>query len=253
MKICPKCGFENPDRNSTCSNCGHIFRLAGGDPPNDELTELRQTIEGLQLELTGKTGELDFLKGTINSKDEEIAGLQVELGAKDAALESLRKKTEPKPETQSKVPSKPVEQTSTSAVAAASHLTPHKQSVFGAVLEKVEEEIHLKKPQGTPKANQGPSLSIDSYPLKNPNIHLTIDDSKQSIDLSATLFRIHAKVERSADGIDVIVEDGAVLNVRLSENQKWQRYKGGSRIKAAPGMILFDPASDMNARLESVS
>jgi hypothetical protein len=291
MKICPKCGTENPDQVTTCTNCGHKFRVESPDDGN-ESAELRETIEGLQMQLAGKSAELDSLKSTSDSKDEVIAGLQRELIASQAEVDSLRKKIDggstigqasdnpsvppqpaaqenpstsstakaaaqaegpTSPETQSGTSPKPAEQALASSEDPATQQPKDKESFLGALMNEVEKEIHIKKPADAAKDRPALNLSIESYPLKKPNFHLAIDDAKPSLDLSATLFRIRATVARSADGIEVVVANGATLNIRLSENQKWQRYTGGKRIKAVPGMILFDPTGSMNARLESGS
>lgn len=198
MKICSQCKTENPDLNSTCTNCGNKFRV---DKPinGDEVAELREKIQGLLLELSGKDAELDGLKITVSGKDKEIAGLKSELSASQAEADDLRKKLKT-----NDVPEPPA-----------------------------------------------PGLSLESFPEKKPNFHIAIDNTKQSIDLSSTLFRIRATIEHLDDALDVVVQKDATLNIRLSANQKWQRYTGGSRIKAVPGMILFDPKGTMNARFEN--
>jgi hypothetical protein len=198
MKTCPKCQSENADSNRICIKCGSIFRQ---DPPlKQDPEQLRKQIEGLELALTGKEGELDALKLVLTSRDQQIAGLQLDLKAKEAELEIANKKI-------------------------------------------VEQPSNVK----------GATLSIESYPLKNSNFHLSIDQANQDVDLSTTPFQIHAKVECRPDGINLVVNDGALVNVRFSDHQKWQRYPGGSRIKAVAGMILFDPKGAMSARLVSGS
>ena len=123
--------------------------------------------------------------------------------------------------------------------------------MMGEIEEKIEDTIHGAKAQDSTQAKPGPGLLIDSYPLKKQKFHISMDDTKQSIDLSATEFHIRATLERTSTGIELVVQNGATLNVKLSEKQKWRRYTAGSRVTTASGMILFDPAGAMNARLGS--
>jgi hypothetical protein len=124
-------------------------------------------------------------------------------------------------------------------------------SLIGEVEGKIEDKIHGTKVHDSTQAKLGPGLLIDSYPLKKPKFHILMDDTKQSIDLSATEFHIHATLERTSAGIELVVQAGATVNVRLSEKQKWQRHTGGNRVATVAGMILFDPVGAMNARLDN--
>ena len=80
--------------------------------------------------------------------------------------------------------------------------------------------------------------------------HLEMKAGDQALDLLSTAFRIRATLERKGESIEILVQPGATVKVRMSEKQKWERFTGGSRMTAADGLILFDPSGAMNARLQ---
>jgi DNA repair exonuclease SbcCD ATPase subunit len=191
MKTCPKCGFENPEPNTSCVECGATFRAdLQLEVDNPEVLALQKEIEGLRQELQGKDEELAGLQQTLDSKDKELAGVQLRLTTATKELEDLHNKTQP-----------------TQAVA------------------------------------------IESYPLKKPEFHLEMKTSDKSLDLSTTAFHIRATLERTAEAIELLVQPGATVNVRMSDKQKWQRLTGGTRKTAAEGLILFDPTAAATARI----
>jgi hypothetical protein len=99
---------------------------------------------------------------------------------------------------------------------------------------------------------QGLGITIESYPNKRPEFRLIFDRTQQSLDLSKTQFRIRAHLERKSDGkIEVVVQNGATLNIRRPESRKFEQYPGGARVSADPGMVLFDRQGSVNARLDS--
>jgi hypothetical protein len=100
----------------------------------------------------------------------------------------------------------------------------------------------------------GAKLVIESHPIKKLHYHIEVDRSTKSIDLAATEYRIRATLERTADGLEIFVHNGANVNVLLSEkNARWKRCFEGDRIKVSTGAIIYDPKGAMNARLSEMN
>ncbi|WP_263352914.1 hypothetical protein [Acidicapsa acidisoli] len=260
--------------------------LSGKD---QELAGLKSTlsgkdkeVEGLQNALNAKDAELADLRKKIDASSMSVPTAQ----EKTTPEAPLQNESEPQivvettapvvPPDEDKTPTEPPVKVETPPEKQIQDKAPHKNwatNLISEIEEKVEERIHGTKPpdpstapeekiedkihgtnaQDSTQAKLGPGLLIDSYPLKKPKFHILMDDTKQSVDLSATEFHIHATLERTSAGIELVVQAGATVNIRLSEKQKWQRYTGGSRVTTVAGMILFDPVGAMNARLDNSS
>lgn len=265
MKTCPKCGFENPEPNTSCVNCGATFRA---DPPpevdNPNVSALLKEIEGLRQQLQGKDEELAALRQTLDSKDKELAGVQLQLTTATKELEDLQNKTQPTHGSvdpgvmSSEVNGKSADPAGTTKVVSQDMsgqsadppgTTKDPHALVKNLEEKFEDEVEVIRDRLHIGGHAVSAVAIESYPLKKPEFHLEMKTSDKSLDLSTTAFHIRATLERTAEAIELLVQPGATVNVRMSDKQKWQRLTGGTRKAAAEGLILFDPTAAATARI----
>lgn len=221
-------------------------------------------VASLTQTLSSKDKEIGSHKQALSDKSEEVASLTQTLGKKDEEIATHKQALSDIGEEVARL-----KQTLGGKV---EEIVGHKQ----AVSEKHEELTSIKRnlsalpmeirdriaelvgirigeaperpTEPTPTSSLA-GLRVDSYPLEKPEYRLKGEDTKQSLDLAPTTFHIRATLEATSEGIDLVLQDGATVNIRMSEKQKWQKYTVGSRVRVATGMILYDPAATMNARL----
>jgi hypothetical protein len=219
---CENCQSENPVGRIFCEKCGHKLVLRPDQDPGREAAKvLLEKIESLQQELLARQTEIESLQNEVNrvSKErDELVGNHPEL---KTTLHKLDEK---------------------------------EVQLEAALLEldtlrkKVRE---MPKPEAGPEPRgSGSQLVIKSHPIKRSNFDVTLADDQQSLDLSTTAFHIRANLERTPKGFDLLVHDGASINVQVPGSKRWQRYAGGARVSANPGMVFFDTKGLMNALLE---
>jgi hypothetical protein len=219
---CENCQSENPPGRIFCEKCGHKLVLRPNpDPGREAVKVLLEKIEALQQELLARQTEIESLQNEVNrvSKErDELVGNHPELKATLHKLDEKEVQLE----------------------AALLELD--------ALRKKLRE---MPKPQsGAEPRGSGSPLVIKSHPIKRSNFDVTLADDQQSLDLSTTEFHIRANLERTPKGFDLLVHDGASINVQAPGSKRWQRYAGGARVSADPGTVLFDTKGVMNALLE---
>jgi hypothetical protein len=219
---CENCLSENPAGRIFCEKCGHKLVLRpNSDPSREEVNVLLEKIEALQRELLARQTEIESLQNEVNrvSKErDEMVGNQPELKA------TLHKLDEKEMQLEAALPE----------------------------LDALRKELReITKPHPGPEPRgSGAQLVIKSHPIKRSNFDVTLANDQQSLDLSTTEFHIRANLERTPKGFDLLVHDGASINVQAPGSKRWKRYAGGARLSADPGMVLFDNKGLMNALLE---
>jgi hypothetical protein len=185
----------------------------------------------------------------VNALTEKIEALQRELLARQTEIENLQNEL-------SKV-SKQKDELITNhpgVKATLSKLDEKERQLETALqeLDKLRDQLsYIPKPQPEPEpGSAGPRLVIKSHPIKKADFDVSLVEGQQSLDLSSTKFHIRANVERTLKGFDLVVHDGATVNIQVPGSKRWQRYAGGARVSADPGMVFFDTKGLMNARLE---
>jgi uncharacterized Zn finger protein (UPF0148 family) len=212
----PKCPNQHDNAPGLvfCSTCGK--KIDWQEPPEPE------DIEDLQ-------GKILALQEDLRRRDAEIKQLEEELRTVTVERNELVGKH---PEVE-----KIVQQLD------------EKDRALQSALQGLE-DLRNQLPVVSPAS--GARLLIESHPIANPELGVTFDNSRSTLDLSKTEFRIRASLERISDGsIGLLVHPGATINIKAPLEKRWRRLEGGARLTIEAGMILFDPAGAVNARLAS--
>jgi hypothetical protein len=221
---CVNCGHENPPGRIYCELGGHKIADRPGPPPNPNLQELEDRIKQLQRELLVSEKEIENLQEQVNRVTQE----RNQLAAKHPELEAILRQLDVK---------------EAQLEAALQELNKARESA---------RQVQIPQREAEPVGSRS-LLFIESHPIKKPNFDMTFEDNRQSLDLSATEFHIRASLERTPGGVDVVVHQGATVNVQTPGSKRWHRYPGGARLSADPGTVLFDTQGIMSARLERKS
>jgi DNA repair exonuclease SbcCD ATPase subunit len=222
---CESCGHENPSGKVFCENCGNKIVLRQNvDPDEESVKVLLLKIEALERELLARQTEIENMQNEINRVSKEKNELMTNHPEVKATLQKLDEKER--------------------------QLETALQD-----LDRLHEELR-DVPQSQPEPDlpaSGTQLVIKAYPIKRSEFDVTLAHDRQSLDLSTTQFHIRASLERTQAGFELVVHDGATINVQAPGSKRWQRYAGGARVSAGPGMVFFDAKGIMNARLEQSS
>jgi hypothetical protein len=214
MMRCPICGHENPDSATICSKCGCNLYAPEPAPEPDpgEVDRLRERIKDLEAAVAVKGGEIQELEDRLKKLINDPNG-----GKLQQVIVGMQQELDTKE---------------------------------ARILELQNEIRRLQSDVPFPPPGPETQIAIDSYPVMKPAFHLVLSESKHSIDLASTIYRIRASLERVPDGLHIVVHAGADVNVRAPQKgAKWTRLSEGGRTPVEAGSIVFDPKGAMNARL----
>lgn len=224
---CDHCGHENPSGKVFCERCGHRIaaRIRNGDDRGNDTRSLIAKIDALERDLAARQTEIENLERQVNRLSKEREALIANPPEMKATLAKLDEKE-------------------------------MQLETTLAELEKLRKQL-LGLPKTAPPpppagAGAETLVFIRSHPIRRAEFDVALPSDRKSLDLSTTGFHIRANIERTAKGFDLVVHDGATINVQ-APGKRWQRYSGGARLSADPGTVFFDTKGVMNARLEWTS